>query len=120
MWRPALLSLALHEMLDQHRQILEPLAQRRHLHGEHVQAVEQILAEASGADGGVEVAMRRRDDAHVAANRAIAADALEASLLQHPQQLHLHLQRHVADFIEEQACRLRRTRSGPAASTARR
>ena len=28
------LSLALHQMLDQHRQILEPLAQRRHLQRE--------------------------------------------------------------------------------------
>ena len=46
--------------------------------------------------------MRRRDDAHVAANGLVAADALEAAFLQHPQQLDLHLQRHVADFVEEQ------------------
>ena len=32
----------------------------------------------------------------------IAADALEAAFLQYPQQLDLHLQRHVADFVQEQ------------------
>ena len=42
------------------------------------------------------------DNAHIAALRAIAAHALEAALLQHPQQLDLHRQRHIADFIEEQ------------------
>ena len=50
--------------------------------------------------------MRRRDDAHVAANGPIAADPLETALLQHAQQLDLHLQRHVADLIEEQRAAL--------------
>ena len=46
------------------------------------------------------------DDAHVAADRAIAADALERALLQDAQQLDLHLHRHVADFVEEQRAAL--------------
>ena len=33
---------------------------------------------------------------------SIAADALETALLQHAQQLDLHLQRHVADLVQEQ------------------
>ena len=46
--------------------------------------------------------MRRGDDAHVAAHRHVAADALEHALLQHAQQLHLHGRAHVADLVEEQ------------------
>ena len=51
--------------------------------------------------GLLEIAMRGGDDAHVAALRHAAADALEDSLLQHPQQLHLHGGIHVADLVEE-------------------
>ncbi|MNL22668.1 hypothetical protein D3C87_1440240 [compost metagenome] len=46
--------------------------------------------------------MGRRNDAHVDALGLVAAHALEGALLQHAQQLDLHRQRHVADFIEEQ------------------
>ncbi len=96
------LFLALHEMLDQHRQIFEPLAQRRHLHREHVQPIEQVLTESARADGGVKIAMSRGDDPHVAAHRPVAAHAFEGAFLEHAQELHLHLQRHIADFVEEQ------------------
>ena len=120
MWRPAFWPCRQQEMLDQHRQILEPLAQRRHLHGKDVQPVEQVLAEAAGADRRVEVPMRGRDDAHVAVDRAIAADALEGALLQHPQQLHLHLQRHVADLVEEQRAALGKLEAADARASRRR
>ena len=43
-----------------------------------------------------------RDDAHVDLDRLVAAHALELALLQHAQELDLHLQRQVADLVEEQ------------------
>ena len=46
------------------------------------------------------------DDAHVAADRRVVADALEHALLQDAQQLHLHRQAHVADLVEEQRAAL--------------
>ena len=104
-------SLALQQVIDQHGQILEPLAQRRHLHGEHVQAIVQVFAEAARADGGLQIAMRRCDDPHVAADGPVAAHAFESALLEHAQQLHLHLQRHVADFVEEQRAPFRELES---------
>ena len=100
------MALPLHQMLDQYRQIIEPLAQRRHLQREYVQPVVQILAEAARDNGRIQVAMGRGDDAHVAADGFIAADPLEAALLQHAQQFHLHLQRHVADLVQEQRAAL--------------
>jgi hypothetical protein len=75
------LSLALHQVFDQHRQVFQPLAQGGHLQRENVQPVEQVLAKSPGTDGGIQVPMGRRDNAYVAANGSIAADALETSLL---------------------------------------
>ena len=46
--------------------------------------------------------MRRRQNAHIGLDRAGAADFLETALFQHPQQLDLHVERHVADFVEKQ------------------
>ncbi len=50
--------------------------------------------------------MGRRHHAHVAADGLVAAHALETALLQHAQQLHLHRQAHVADFIQQQGAAL--------------
>ncbi len=46
--------------------------------------------------------MRGGDDAHIALELQRTAHPLEHPLLQHAQQLDLHRQAHVADFIEEQ------------------
>ena len=46
--------------------------------------------------------MRGHDHAHVDRDGAVAADALHLALLQHAQQLGLHHQRHVADFVQEE------------------
>ena len=50
----------------------------------------------------LEIAVRRGDDAHVDLDRLAAADPLELALLQDAQQLDLHVQRELADLVEEQ------------------
>ena len=82
------------------------VGERRHLDGEHVEAIEQVAAEVAAHDGFFEVAVRGGDDAHVALARDVAADALVDALLQDAQQLHLHRQAHVADLVEEQRAAL--------------
>ena len=52
-----------------------------------------------------QVAVRRRDQPHVEANRLFAADAIEGFLLQDAQQFGLELERHLADFVEQQTSR---------------
>ena len=69
---------------------------------ENVDAMVQILAERALLDQFVEIAVRRHDHANVHRNGAIAADALHLALFQHAQQLRLHHQRHVADFVQKQ------------------
>ena len=53
---------ALEQVIDQHRDVLAALAQRRHVHMDDAQAVEQILAELAGRDALGQVAgwSRRR------------------------------------------------------------
>src|SRR5437763_777481 len=62
--------------------------------------------------------MRRRDDAHVGADRRAPADRRVPARLQDTQQARLRLDRHVADLVEEERTALRllepadRTRGG--------
>ena len=70
--------------------------------GKDVQPVVEIAPEASRLDHRLEVAVRRRDQAHVDAQRARAAEALELLLLEHAQELRLELDRDVAHFVQEE------------------
>jgi hypothetical protein len=77
------------------------LAQRRHADREHGQAVEKILAEAAGALLVEEIAVGRRDPAHVGVDGRAPADALEAALLEYAEELFLELELELADLVEE-------------------
>lgn len=71
-----------------------PSAQGRDRDFQYVEAVEQILPEALGGDELVEVDVGRRDDAHVhGAVTSAVADAPDLVLLEHAQELALHVQR---------------------------
>ena len=87
--------------LHDQRQVLDALAQRGHVDGKYVEAMIKVFAEGTAAYRFLEVAMRRRDDADVASDRHVVADALEYALLQYAQKLHLHRGAHVADLIEK-------------------
>src|SRR5690606_30842105 len=105
--RTALGLAAPHEIVDQIRQVFETLAKRRHADREHVQAEEEVLAELAGRDPSLEIAVRCGKDPHVRAPALRAADTLEYPLLQHAQQLHLHIEAHVPDLVEEQGAAVR-------------
>ena len=94
------------------RDLLAPLAQRRHVDADHAQPVEQILAELAFAHALLEIGVGRRDDAHVDPLRPGLADRHDLALLEEPQQLRLHVERQVADFVEEQ-----RAADAPCAAT---
>ena len=66
-----------------------PFAQRRQVHRDQVQAVEQVLAELPARDEPREVAVGGRDHAHVDSAGTARAEQLEACGLQHPQELDL-------------------------------
>src|SRR5262249_20341598 len=63
--------------------------------------------EGSVLDRRFEVAMGCSDHTHVGASRVRRSDSLELALLQHPQQLALHVEWQIANFIEEQGAAVR-------------
>ena len=91
----------LEEVIDQQRDVFAALAQRRNADRDDVQAIVEIFAKQVFGNGFVEIAVGGGNDAHVDGDFAGAADRTHGALLQHAQQLHLHGQRHLADFVEE-------------------
>src|SRR5262249_27329654 len=81
--------------------VRSPARERGDLDGEHVESVEEISAEPSRSNRLREVAIRRRNDPHVDADRSVRPDRLELLLLEHPQELDLRLERKLADLVEE-------------------
>jgi hypothetical protein len=100
---PAVLAIrATHQLLDQERQVLQPLAQRRELHPCQRELVVEVVAEAPGAHRVRQLAVARGHDTHVRAPHARAAHALERALLEEAQQPHLHRHRRTIHLVHEQ------------------
>src|SRR5579864_752527 len=91
----------LHEIADQHGDILAALAQRRDDEREDVEAVIQIHAELLIAGQRAQIAMGGGHQAEVRHQSARAAQALELAVLQHAQQFRLQLQRQVGYFVQK-------------------
>src|SRR5690606_20805372 len=97
----------LDDVLDEQRDVAGPLAQRWDLQRDDVQAVVQVLAEVPALDLLLEIAVRRRDQPDVYLERLDATDPLELALLDRAQELDLHLDRDLADLVEEQRAAVR-------------
>ena len=91
----------LEEVLREQQDVAGACAQRRHRDRDDVDAVEQVLAEPLLLDLGLEIAVGRGDDARLERHLVVAADRAHLALLEHAQQLDLHLERHLADLVEE-------------------
>ena len=91
----------LEEVLREQEDVAGAGAQRRHRDRDDVDPVEQILAEPLLVDLGLEIAVGRGDHAGLERDLLVAADRADLALLQHAQQLDLHLDRHLADLVEE-------------------
>ncbi|MNT13414.1 hypothetical protein D3C72_1483840 [compost metagenome] len=82
--------------------ILAAVGQPWNVDANHVQAVEQVLAELAGLYQRLQVLVGGGDDAHIDLDRHVAAHAIELAIGQHPQQAGLGVGGHVADLVEEQ------------------
>ena len=96
-----------HEVLDEDRNVVAPLAERGHVDGHHVQAIEEIVAERPLAHGHPEIDVGRREHAHVDGNRPHAADAFHLALLEHTEQPRLQIEAERADLVEEDGATVR-------------
>ena len=78
------------------------IPKRRKHELEHVQAKIKILSKCAAIDHLLQVRIGRRDHAHIAPSRALAAERSKLLILQKSQQCDLALQRKGFDFVKEQ------------------
>ena len=90
------------EVPHQIRDVFGPLAQRRHRDREDVEAIEQVLAEAAGLHVRDQIAVGRRDDAHIDLDGFLAADWIDLAFLDCAQQFDLRSRRQFADLVQKQ------------------
>src|SRR5207253_9395830 len=82
--------------------VTRPSAKRRDVDRNDVDPVVEVLAKPLFVDRRAQVAVRGRDQACAEGDLGIAADGPQLTFLQHPQQLDLHLDWHLADLVEKQ------------------
>src|SRR4051812_4725791 len=90
------------EVFGERLDVLTALAQRRVLHLQDVQPVIEIGAEHPGAHRLAHAAVAGGEDTDVDRTRPASAESGHDVFLQDPQELRLHLERHVHDVVEEQ------------------
>src|SRR5215813_10165840 len=90
------------EVVDERLDVVASFPEGWDRHREYVQAIVEILTEELRSDHFGEISIGRRDDAHVGLERLCPAETFEFVLLQHAEELWLHLQGHLADLVEEQ------------------
>ena len=95
------------QILDQRREIFEPLPQRRYANRKYIQTEEQILSKLAACDALLQISIGRGEDPDIRMLRLNAAEPLIRSLLKHTQQFHLHIDTHITDLVEEQCAALR-------------
>ena len=88
-------------MAHQLGDVLAAVAQGRQVDGDHVEAIEEVLAEPRLLDLLQQIAVAGGDDPRVDADRLRVAHPLELVLLQDPQQLDLELGGGGIDLVEE-------------------
>src|ERR1700722_3442148 len=88
-------------MRSEYRNVVPAFAKRRDLQGKNAQPVVQIRAEPPLMDQVIEVVIGGGNDAHLGLTRAVTTDRLKLAVLQHTEQLGLHLQRQIADLVEK-------------------
>jgi len=91
------------EGVGEEREIVEPLAQRRHAqHPVLEQAIVEIGPQETALDQRTRLGVRRRDDRRVAPQRARATEPAQLPALDPAQHLRLVRERHRRDLVEEQ------------------
>ena len=91
----------LDKIVDQDRDVLAPLAERRQADGDDLEPVVQVAAERALFDRFLEIAIGGGEDADVDLDRRVGADAGDLAVFDHPEEFDLRGQRHVADLVEE-------------------
>src|SRR3954451_2177975 len=78
-----------------------PIAQGRQMDMEHIEAIEQVLAELSFGNHLAKVAVRGADHTHINHDRVAVAEPLNLARFEETEQLDLDVLVEFAEFVEE-------------------
>jgi len=95
------------EILHEQWNVVPALAQRWNVETHTLQSIVEVLPEGAVAHRFGEVAVGRRDHAHVHLESRHAADAHDVARFEHAQETHLHVGTHLPHFIQEHRARVR-------------
>ena len=91
------------EMLGNFNDVIATIPQWRYLDGYHRQAEIKILAELAILDSLFQVPVARRQDPDINLDLRLASNSVEFPFLQGAQDLHLHVNRHIPNFIQKKS-----------------
>src|SRR5262249_41299165 len=89
------------EMFDENRHVVGPFAEGGNAETRDVQSIIKVGPKPASVDCFAQIVIRRGDDANVEPNGFGAAETLDRPLLERAQELRLHVERELADLIEE-------------------
>ena len=90
-------------MIDEQGHIFVPVAERRDVDVDDPQAIEKILAKIARCDAFCQIAVRRRDNAHIDGRGGVmGADRVHFSGFEKPQEQRLHPQAHFSHLVEKE------------------
>ena len=92
----------LQEVVGQQLDIVGTLPQRGHRNLEDPETIIEVLAQQSLREHLIDLAVGGRDDSDIHLDGRLASGAREVAALQHAQQLHLQIGRHLGGFIEKE------------------
>ena len=98
--------MTIDQLLYEDRQIIDTLTQRWRLNWKYIKTVVQVFTELVFSYHLFEVLVGSSDHTHIGIDDLIRAHTVKLALLQHTQQLNLHLERHIANLIEEEGTAL--------------
>jgi len=99
------------EVVDEAWDIVLAFAQGGEVDGDDVEAIEQVLAEASGFHFFFKVSVAGGDKAHIHACGFNTSDALKRALLEGAQEFHLHFHGYFRNFVQEEGSSLRQLKA---------
>ena len=89
-------------VLDQQRNVVAVITQRRKLDCNYVQAVQQVLSESALLHSLQRVLIGSRDHPHIDARLFSRAEPPQLPILKHAQKLRLEKDRHLRDLVQKQ------------------
>jgi len=93
-------------MTREHRDVFAAVTERGNNDRQHIQPIEEVLAQLPLCDQLLQVALGGRDDPDVHGDWPGTAHAFNFAVLQGAEQFDLHRQWHVVDVVEEQRASL--------------